>query len=154
MLSTREVVSSRVCGQLGPELSTDTSFGAPQRGSTKYGAPESYGHGVVSGCGANPVTRIVDVFTAVTVNCPVRSNGDGVGFVLVVDPNPVSRSVSPTSGADRLSSIGRMPRIGLSSFAIDRSLVGDWRTATTVATCPAPGTSRLAEPTVAVVRSA
>ena len=84
MLSTREVVSCWVCGQLGPLLSTATSLGGDHRLSTKYGAPESYGQGVVSGCGANPVTRIVESVTDATVNWPVRSNCDGVGLVLVV----------------------------------------------------------------------
>jgi DNA-binding transcriptional MerR regulator len=52
MLSVRALLSTPVCGQLGPLLSTDTSAGPPLRSSRKNGAPESYGHGVVSRCGA------------------------------------------------------------------------------------------------------
>ena len=51
MLSTRAVVSSEVCGQLGPLLSTDTSSGAEPDGVRQYGAPESYTQALVSAAG-------------------------------------------------------------------------------------------------------
>ncbi|PRX12632.1 hypothetical protein CLV67_12755 [Actinoplanes italicus] len=52
MLSVRAGISTPVCGQLGPSLTTATSSGACRLDSRKKGPPESYGQGVVSGRGA------------------------------------------------------------------------------------------------------
>src|SRR5688500_3263466 len=125
MLSTREVRSTRACGQDGPPLSTDTRVGWPALCSMKYGAPESYGQALVLGAGASAVTPTLGAVTVVTVTWPVCSRVDGTGLELVREPKPVSRRMSPACGTSRFNASGRMSLIGKLSFANARSVVGD-----------------------------
>src|SRR5687768_14295306 len=118
MLSTRALDSTALCGQLGPVLTTETSAGPRRPCSRKNGPPESYGHGVVSRCGAAPVTPVTESPTDTTVIRPVRRCVTGAGFTLVVEPYPVTRRVAPTAGAEPAMRIGRMSRIVVSIFAM------------------------------------
>jgi hypothetical protein len=153
MLSVRAAFSTEVCGQLGPLLTTATRIGRAVRRSTKNGAPESYGQGVVSAWGAYPRMPVTDSLTDATVICPVRRRVTGAGLTLVVEPYPVSRTTEPTAGASRPTRIGLMSVMGVSSLASATSAVGDCRTATTLTSWPAVPV-RSVRPTVAVVRSA
>src|SRR3954471_18793877 len=86
MLSVRALLSTAVCGQLGPLLTTETSTGRALPRSRKNGAPESYGQGVVSGWGAYPWRPVTESLSDTTVIWPVRSRVTGAGFTLVVEP--------------------------------------------------------------------
>src|SRR5436305_1590148 len=96
--STRAVVSSCECGQVGPVLSTATRNCCPCRPWRKYGAPESYTQALVSACGALATMPMVQSATLDTVNRPVRSCRPGAGTPTPSQPKPVSRTTSVTDG--------------------------------------------------------
>jgi hypothetical protein len=82
-----------------PLLTTATRIGRAVRFSRKNGAPESYGQGVVFGCGACPRRPVTESVSETTVICPVRRRVSGTGLVLVTEPYPVSRT---TESMERL----------------------------------------------------
>ena len=69
-MSTRDVVSSVVCGHGGPVLSTATSASLPRCVVVKYGAPESYKQALVSLDGRYPTTPTVVAVMLLILNRP------------------------------------------------------------------------------------
>ena len=90
MLSVR-ALSTPECGQRGPLLSTEISVGLDRRCSRKNGAPESYGQGDVSRCGAKPVSPTIESPTETTLGLTPPSRLAVMVYA--------SAFLTPTSGA-------------------------------------------------------